>query len=71
LEVTEGQTTTGGITFDSPVDSPVPTNMSNSPEPMARTGFKLKIKQPIRPIVESDSGSEDDDEDDDDDDDDD
>jgi len=64
LEVTEGQTTTGGITFDSPVDSPVPTNMSNSPEPTARTSFKLKIKQPVRPIVESDSGSEDDEDDD-------
>jgi hypothetical protein len=58
--MTDGQTMLGGVSFDSPVDSPVPTNMSNSPEPMARTSFKLKIKQPVRPIVESDSGSDED-----------
>lgn len=58
-EVTNGDTTTGGITFDSPADSPMPTNVSNSPEPMARTSFKLKIKPPARPIVSSDSGSDD------------
>ena len=59
-EVTDGQTTTGGITFDSPVNTPMGTNTSNSPEPVMRTGFKLKVKQPVRPVVESDSDSDED-----------
>jgi hypothetical protein len=59
-EATDGQTT-GGITFDSPVDSPAPTNVSNSPEPLARTTFKVKLKQPARPVVPSDSDSDEDD----------
>jgi hypothetical protein len=57
--VTDGQTITGGVSFDSPMDSPLATNATNSPEP-ARTGFKLKIKQPMRPIVPSDSESDED-----------
>lgn len=47
--------------FETPADSPAVTSMSESPEPTARTSFKLKIKQPVRPIVASDSGSDEDD----------
>jgi hypothetical protein len=50
---------TGGITYDTPADSPAVTNATNSPEPVMRTGFKFKVKQPVRQVVASSSESDD------------